>query len=100
MTHTKELQTFKTTVLGVGPFCIEFPDGEIITTRSEERQRLIAAAPELLEACKLLWNHIEKGTLVRDITKDAAPEWALLMVKFVADLNKVQAAIAKAEAKP
>jgi hypothetical protein len=41
---------FKTTVTGVGPFCVEFDDGEIITTRTEARQRLIAAAPELLEA--------------------------------------------------
>jgi len=34
--------TYITSVLGVGPYCIEFPDGEIITTRSEERQRQIA----------------------------------------------------------
>lgn len=38
-----ELKLFKTTVIGVGPFCIEFPDGEIIHTRSEERQKLIAS---------------------------------------------------------
>jgi hypothetical protein len=49
----KEIKTFKTTVLGVGPFCIEFPDDEIITTHSEERQRLISAASDLLEALKL-----------------------------------------------
>jgi hypothetical protein len=38
----KKAKCFKTTVLGVGPYCVEFPDGEIITTRSEERQKAIA----------------------------------------------------------
>lgn len=33
---------FTTSILGMGPFCIEFEDGEIIQTRSEERQRQIA----------------------------------------------------------
>lgn len=37
-----EVKLFKTSVLGMGPFCIEFPDGEIVTTRSEHRQRDIA----------------------------------------------------------
>lgn len=41
---------FRTSVLGVGPYCVEFDDGEIITTRLESRQRLIAAAMDLLEA--------------------------------------------------
>jgi hypothetical protein len=39
---------FKTTVTGIGPFCVEFGDGEIITTRSEARQKLLAASAELL----------------------------------------------------
>lgn len=47
-------ELFKSTVLGIGPWCVEFPDGEIIHTRSEERQRLIAAAPDLLQAAQRL----------------------------------------------
>jgi len=43
---------FTTTVAGVGPYCIEFADGEIITTRTEERQKLIAAAYLMANACK------------------------------------------------
>jgi hypothetical protein len=49
---TQQTKMSKTTVPGVGPFCVEFPDGEIVTTRSEERQRLLAAAPDLLAALK------------------------------------------------
>lgn len=36
------MKLFKTSVAGVGPFCVEFDDGEIIATRSEDRQRRIA----------------------------------------------------------
>jgi hypothetical protein len=44
---TKE---FKTTVAGVGPFCVEYADGEIVTMRHEELQHLLAAAPAMYEA--------------------------------------------------
>ena len=44
---------FLTTVLGIGPYCVEYADGEIVHTRSEDRQRLIAAAPEMLEALRI-----------------------------------------------
>jgi hypothetical protein len=53
----EQVKLFVTTVSGVGPFCIEFADGEIVTTRTEDRQRLIAAAPELLEALKDVVNY-------------------------------------------
>jgi hypothetical protein len=47
MTNTtekgKHTQVFKTTVSGIGPWCVEFPDGEIITTRTEERANQIAS---------------------------------------------------------
>lgn len=36
-------KTFTTTVTGVGPYCVEFPDGEIIHTRTKDRQEAIAA---------------------------------------------------------
>ena len=44
---------FTTTVLGLGPYCVEFSDGEIITTRKKERQDAIAlceAAADRIEA--------------------------------------------------
>lgn len=53
---------------------------------------------ELLGACELLMGMIEDGTLVRDITKDASPDWGLKMMRFVQDLQKVQAAILRAKA--
>ena len=38
---------FRTDVLGIGPYCVEFSDGEIVSTRSQERQNLIANAERL-----------------------------------------------------
>lgn len=51
-TREKPKMMFTTTVLGVGPFCIEFEDGEIVYTRSERRRRLTAFAPEMYEALR------------------------------------------------
>lgn len=57
--------------------------------------RLIAAAPDLLDALKDLFGYIENGTLVRNITGDDKPDWAVKLLPFMTTLNKVQAAIAK-----
>ncbi len=59
--------------------------------------RLIAAAPELLEACKWFLAQLESGMLVRDITKDAEPMWGTRMMRFVAGIGNAARAIAKAE---
>lgn len=37
-------KVFKTTVTGVGPWCVEFPDGEILAMRTESRANLVANA--------------------------------------------------------
>lgn len=55
------------------------------------------ASPELLWSCKMLISMIEDGRLVRDISKDASPDWAFKMMRFTMDLNRVTMAIAKAE---
>lgn len=68
-----------------------------IETEAHANARLIAAAPDLLEACKLMFGYIEDGTLVRDIGKDGDANWGLMMMRFVGALNKIQAAISKAE---
>ena len=44
-----------------------------------------------------LFGYIDNGTLVRNITLDYGSDWGMRMMKFVADLGKVQAAITKAE---
>lgn len=36
------MKVFKTTVLGMGPWCVEFPDGEIVTVKTEARANAIA----------------------------------------------------------
>jgi hypothetical protein len=64
---------------------------------SKQNASLIAAAPDLLAACKLFFSWLENGTLVRDITRDAQSDWALRMMEFARDLGKVQLAISQAE---
>ena len=43
------------------------------------------------------WATLESGTLIRDISKDHEPGWAVKMMQFVDDLRKLQEAICKAE---
>lgn len=59
--------------------------------------KLIAAAPELLEALKMVQQMLTSGELVRDISLDAKPDFAMRMLDFVPKLNKIMMAIAKAE---
>lgn len=65
------MKTFRTTILGIGPFCVEFDDGEIVHTRSEERQKLIAAAPAMKEALERIekWDFDIRGDCVADAQK-------------------------------
>ena len=59
--------------------------------------RLIAAAPDLLEACKWFVQALTDGVLVRDITRDAQSYWATRMLELTQQLAKAQAAVLKAE---
>ena len=59
--------------------------------------RLIAAAPELLEACQWFIKQLDDGVLVRDISRDGEPGWPMRMLGFTGALAKAVAAIAKAE---
>jgi hypothetical protein len=45
----KAVGMFRTSVPGIGPYCVEFEDGEIISTRSEARQKAIAGMEQLQE---------------------------------------------------
>lgn len=59
--------------------------------------RLIAAAPDLFEACEIVIELLDAGQLVRDISKDHEPNYILEMVKFVPKLAKITSAISKAK---
>lgn len=61
--------------------------------------RLIAAAPELLAALKLVMAMLEDGRLVRDISKHGRPDYSMAMLALVRDLQTIQSAIFKAEAR-
>lgn len=80
------------------------PDGEDVAviygrrdpTAKKSDTRLIAAAPDLLDALKRVDDLLTKGVLIRDITRDAKPDWALEMMNLVSDLKMIKLAIAKA----
>ena len=54
-------KTFKTSITGIGPFCIEFEDGEIISTRSLRRQKMIANMDAILKEMKYMIRFLDDG---------------------------------------
>ena len=53
-------KTFVTTISGLGPFCVEFADGEVITTHSKQRQAWIAGMEDLIAAAQVAYNYLNK----------------------------------------
>jgi hypothetical protein len=78
-------------------------DGELVALIIKDNPstvadaQLIAAAPELLAALKLVWQMFEDGRIVRNIANDGNPDWALRMLTFTQELQTVQLALMKAE---
>ena len=58
---------------------------------------LRASHAKLLEALKNIWSMFDDGRIVRNITNDHKPDWALKMLTFAQELNKISVAIAAAE---
>lgn len=91
---SKPAEIFKTTVPGVGPWCVEFPDGEIIFgTRDEARARLIAVGPALLEALVELLAAELIPMPSNEAGREAQDAWA---DRRAAARNNARAAIARA----
>jgi hypothetical protein len=63
----------------------------------EANARLIAAAPDLLAACRAVLEQFDSGALVRNTESDGLSDWALRAVKPLKALADMKAAIAKAE---
>ena len=78
-------------------FVARATDGHADEPPVDNLAALISDRDELLTACKWFVDQLERGVIVRDITKDAQPDWAMRMRHFVIDLQKVIQAIAKAE---
>ncbi len=68
-------------------------------SESDANARLIAAAPDLLEACKEIVGMLDRGDLVRPTGGDGDPDWVLRMMKFVPRIKKLSDAVNKAEGK-
>lgn len=60
-------------------------------------EELIGANTGLASSLKRIMGYVEDGTLVRDISKDGASDFALKMMHFVTTLQTANSAIAAAE---
>ena len=65
------------------------------TTNAEAH--LLAAAPDLYVSLSALMADIENGILVRDVSGDGEPGYAVRMLPFVKRLQVAAAALGKAE---
>ena len=94
---TKE---FKTMVAGVGPYCVEYADGEIVTMRHEELQHLLAAAPKLrvlVERAQAI-RHPNSGKWTKAETERSWAEWdtqARAVLAKIKPLSKPASMVAK-----
>lgn len=79
------------------PIAEVYPLGSDPRPEAEANARLIAAAPEMLDALKLIKSMFEDGRIVRNIKNDGEPGWMLKMLHFVRELQTICLAIDKAD---
>jgi hypothetical protein len=60
-------------------------------------QTVLGINGQLLAALKSIMSHLDSGVLVRDVSRDGEPGWAIRMLPLVGDLQSAAVAIAKAE---
>ncbi len=78
-------------------FMLAALDGNIESEPTvEANAHLIAAAPDLYLGLEAVWKLIEDGTLVRDISKDQEPGWAMNQLDLVVNLKATYTALARA----
>ena len=59
-------------------------------------QRACNCHDELVAALQTVWAMFDDGRIVRNINNDGKPDWAMKMLEFTRELQKIQSAIAKA----
>lgn len=90
-----EPKVFKTTVRGIGPWCVEFSDGELVTCRTEQRAKAIAGIVDhdMLAALHEVSEYLDGvADVVDGDDGQPAPNKAMRLK------SEVDAAIARAEA--
>ena len=96
--HTKETwHVLITEERGVTKYALKNTMGAESDEEAQANARLIEAAPILLEGLKDLFRLLDEGKLVRDISNDHDPNWALNAADLVARLAKAKLAVADAE---
>lgn len=70
--------------------------GCVVSRMTPADARLIAAAPELLEACKFFMACLDDTILVRNTDNDASDDFTVRMLDFTMKLKKAHDAIQKA----
>lgn len=66
----------------------------------EANARLMAAAPDLLAALKDVYALLDSGVLVRDVSRDHEPGWAMKALDLTLKIKRGADAIAKATGEP
>ncbi len=54
---------------------------------------------DLLAAVKLIWSMFDDGRIVRNISNDGKPDWALKILTFTRELQTIHAALIQADQK-
>jgi hypothetical protein len=90
---------FRTSVPGIGPYCVEFPDGEIVSTRSEERQDIIANAEQVKADRKALLTALRMAQKeIVEVAKNIPANWdGFLAISDAIDQAEKHQPVAKKE---
>ncbi len=101
-TEKRTPETFLTNFRFAVGHCHELKDSGVLkvlldfaSDAAQHHDQLKADLTEAVAALEKFFGWLESGLIVRDITKDQAPDWPIKMMHFVKDLTEIQALTAK-----